>query len=65
MRVNEVISRCRTDQKVLISYDNYHICGRVYDILDTQEFKENRIGDMLVMKIASNENELYMKVVSV
>lgn len=65
MRVNEVISHCRTDQKVLISYDAYHICGRVFDILDTQEFKENRIGDMVVIQIASNENELYMKAVSV
>lgn len=65
MRVNEVISRCRTDQKVLISYDKYHIYGRVYDIFDTQEFKENRIGDMLVMQISSNENELYIKAVSV
>ena len=65
MRVNEVISRCRTDQKVLITYDNYHICGMVHDIFDTQEFKENRIGDMLVMQIASNENELYIKAVSV
>lgn len=64
MRVNEVISRCRTDQKVLITYYDDHICGRVYDILETQEFKKNRIGDMLVMQIASNENELYMKAVS-
>lgn len=65
MRVNEVIRRCRNDQKVLISYDSYHICGRVYDIFGTQEFKENRIGDMLVTQIASNENELYIKAVSV
>ena len=65
MRVNEVISRCRTDQKVLISYDNNYICGRVYDIFDTLEYKENRIGDMLVLQIACNENELYMKAVSV
>lgn len=64
MRVNEVISRCRTDQKVLIYYDNYYMCGRVYDISGTQEFRENRIGDMFVMKIASNENELYIKAVS-
>lgn len=65
MRVNELIRRCRTDQNVLISYDNYHIYGRVYDIFGTQEFKENRIGDMLVMQIASNENKLYIKAVSV
>ena len=65
MRVNEVISRCRTDQKVLIHYDTYHICGRVYDIFDTEEYKENRIGDMLVMQIVSDESELYLKAVSV
>lgn len=63
MRVNEVISRCRTDQKVLISYDNYNICGRVYDILDTQEFKENRIGDMLITHISCVDSELYIRVV--
>nr|DAK50543.1 MAG TPA: hypothetical protein [Caudoviricetes sp.] len=64
MRVNEVLSRCRTDQQVLICYDNYHICGRVYDIFGTQEFNENRIGEMLVTKISANENELYLKAVS-
>lgn len=51
MRVNEVISRCRTDQKVLIYYDEYHIYGRIYDIIDTQEYRENRIGDWLVTDI--------------
>ena len=64
MRVNEVISRCRTDQEVLICYNEYHICGRIYDIIDTQEFKENRIGDMLVLHIGSNESELYLKAIS-
>lgn len=64
MRVNEVISRCRTDQKVLICYNEYHICGRIYDIIDTQEFKENRIGDMLVLHIGSNESELHLKAIS-
>ena len=64
MRVNEVISRCRTDQKVLICYNEYHICGRIYDIIDTQEFKENRIGDMLVLHIGSNESELRLKAIS-
>lgn len=64
MRVNEVISRCRTDQKVLICYNEYHICGRIYDIIDTQEFKENRIGDMLVLDIGSNESELHLKAIS-
>lgn len=58
MRVNEVISRCRTDQEVLIYYDEYHIYGRIYDIIDTEEYRENRIGDMIVTKIVSHENEL-------
>lgn len=64
MRVNEVIRRCRTDQKVIICYNEYHICGRIYDIIDTQEFKENRIGDMLVLHIGSNESELHLKAIS-
>lgn len=64
MRVSEVISRCRTDQKVLICYYEYHIYGRIYDIIDTQEFKENRIGDMLVLHIGSNESELQLKAIS-
>lgn len=65
MRVNEVISRCRTDQKVLIYYDEYHIYGIIYDIIDSEEYRENRIGDLLVTQIASNDNELYIKAVSV
>ena len=32
MRVNEVISRCRTDQSVIIHYDNRSIVGTVYEI---------------------------------
>lgn len=65
MRVNEVISRCRTDQKILIYYDEYHIYGRIYDIIDTQEYRENRIGDMLVTKIFAHENELQIRAWSV
>lgn len=72
MRVNEVICRCRTDQPIVICYDvGYHICGTVYDIIDTEEYKENRIGDMLVMRIGTyvrNDEscrELYIKAVSV
>lgn len=53
MRVNEVISRCSTEQKVIICYDNYHIYGRVNDIIDTEEYRENRIGDMLVTKVGT------------
>lgn len=63
MRVNEVICRCSTDQKVLIRYDDYHICGRVYDILDTEEYMENRIGDMLITRISCIDSELYIRAV--
>lgn len=65
MRVNEVISRCRTSQKVLIKYDNCHIYGKIYDIVDTQEYRENRIGDMIVTKIFAYENELQIRAWSV
>lgn len=65
MRVNEVISRCRTGQKVLIYYDEYNIYGRIYDIIDTEEYRENRIGDMLVTKIFAHENELQIRACSV
>lgn len=54
-----------TDQKVLIKYDKYHICGRIYDIIDTQEYREKRIGDMIVTKIFAHENELKIKAWSV
>lgn len=65
MRVNEVISRCRTDQEVLIYYDEYHIYGRIYDIIDTEEYRENRIGDMIVTKIFAHKNELQIRAWSV
>lgn len=65
MRVNEVIRRCRTDQKVLIYYDEYNIYGRIYDIIDTEEYRENRIGDMIVTKIFAHENELKIRAWSV
>lgn len=65
MRVNEVISRCRTDQNVLIRYDDYHIYGRIYDIIDTEEYRENRIGDMIVTNIFAHENELQIRAWSV
>lgn len=65
MRVNEVISRSSTDQKVCIYYDEQHIYGRIYDIIDTEEYRENRIGDMIVTKIFANENELQIRELSV
>lgn len=63
MRVNEVICRCTSDQKVLIRYDVYHICGRVHDIIDTVEYRENRIGEMLITRISCVDSELYIKAV--
>lgn len=65
MRVNEVISRCRTDQSVMIHYEHKIIVGTVYEILDTKEYKQNRIGDMIVPQVGTtdycNKNVLYIR----
>lgn len=67
MRVNEIICRCRTDQYVDICYDYNYINGRVYDIIDSEEYRENRVGDMVVTNIAAididNKDTLYIKAV--
>lgn len=63
MRVNEVISRCRTDQSIIIHYDNRSIVGCVYEIIDTEEYRLNRVGDMIVTNIISNNSDLWLKVV--
>lgn len=67
MRVNELICRCRTDQYVDISYDYNYINGVVYDIIDSEEYRENRIGDMIVTNIgaidAFDTSTLYIKAV--
>lgn len=63
MKVNEVISRCRTDQSVIIHYDNRSIVGTVYEIIGIEEYKLNRVGDMLVTNIISNNSDLWLKVV--
>ena len=65
MRVNEVISRCRTDQSVIIHYDNRAIVGTVYEIISVEEYRLNRVGDMVVTKISSNNSDLFLKVVKV
>ena len=69
MRVNEVISRCRPDMKVLIRYEDYHIFGSVLLIRGFEEYKENRIGDMAVTKIDTveydNHTELCIEAVKV
>lgn len=63
MRVNEIISRCRTDQSIIIHYDNRSIVGSVYEIIDTEEYRLNRVGDMIVTKIISNKSDLWLKAV--
>ena len=63
MRVNEVISRCRTDQSIIIHYSNRSIVGYVYDIISTDEYRLNRIGDMIVTNISSNNSDLWIKAV--
>lgn len=63
MRVNEVISRCRTDQSVIIHYDNRSIVGSVHEIIDIEEYRLNRVGDMIVTKIISNNSDLWLKAV--
>lgn len=63
MRVNEVISRCMPDQSIYIHYDNRCIPGDVIDIIDTEEYRLNRVGDMLVTKIFTYKNALIVKAV--
>lgn len=67
MRVNELISRCRPDMTVVIRYEDYHIFGSILLITNCEEYKENRIGDMLVTNIANveydNHTELCIKAV--
>lgn len=65
MRVNEVISRCRTDQSVIIHYDNRSIVGTVYEIIGIEEYRLNRVGDMIVTNISSNKSDLWLKAVKV
>lgn len=63
MRVNEVISRCRTDQSVIILYDNRDIVGTAHDIISVEEYRLNRVGDMIVTNISSNNSDLWLKAV--
>lgn len=63
MRVNEVISRCRTDQSVIIHYDNRAIVGTVYEIIGVEEYRLNRVGDMIVTNISCNNSDLWLKAV--
>ena len=63
MRVNEVISRCRSDQSVIIHYDNRSIVCTVYEIISVEEYRLNRVGDMIVTKIICNNSDLWLKAV--
>lgn len=63
MRVNEVISRCRTDQSVIIHYDNRAIACTVYEIIGVEEYRLNRVGDMIVTNISCNNSDLWLKAV--
>lgn len=63
MRVNEIVSRCRTDQSIIIHYDDRSIVGTVYDIIDIEEYRLNKVGDMLVTKIGTFKSALLLKVV--
>lgn len=67
MRVNEVICRCRVDQYLSISYNYNYINGVVYDIIDSEEYRENRIEDMIVTNIGAidvyDTTTLYIKAV--
>lgn len=65
MRVNEVISRCRTDQSVIIHYDNRAIVGTVYEIISVEEYRLNSVGDMIVTNINCNNSDLWLKAVKV
>lgn len=65
MRVNEVISRCRTDQSVIIHYDNRAIVGTVYEIISVEEYRLNSVGDMIVTNITCNNSDLWLKAVKV
>lgn len=63
MRVNEVITRCRTDQSIIIHYDERSIVGTVYDIIDIEEYTLNRVSDMIVTNIGTFKSALLLKVV--
>lgn len=59
MRVNEIISRCRTDQQACIHYESEVIVGTVYELINTEEYKNFKIGDMLVTTIGTTEYKGY------
>ena len=63
MRVNEVITRCRTDQSVNIYFEGKFIEGTAFELVEDPQYRLKRIGDMIVTNIMSNNNDLILKVV--
>ena len=63
MRVNEVITRCRTDQSVNIYFEGKFIEGTAFELVEDPQYRLTRIGDMIVTNIMSNNNDLILKVV--
>lgn len=63
MRVNEVISRCRTDQSVQIYYEGKYIKGSVFEVVANEGYRLNRIGDMIVTNILSDKSYLILRAV--
>lgn len=65
MTVNEVFSRIEDIEVIYLHLNYYGIMGYKNEIKCDCRFVNEHIGDMLVMQIGSNENELYIKAVSV
>ena len=68
MRVNEVISRCRTNQNLFIQCDNMYFEGTAYEIINLEKkFKLSKVGHGLVTNIGvcnySSRSVLYLKAV--
>lgn len=63
MRVNEVISRCRTEQSLQIYFDGKYVEGTVFEIVAIEVYRLNRIGDMLVTGIFSDDSYLIIRAV--
>lgn len=63
MRVNEIVSRCRTDQSTKIYYEGESIEGTVFEIVEDPKFRLDRIGDMIVTNINSYHNHLILRCV--
>ena len=63
MRVNEIVSRCRTDQLIIIRFSDKSFIGTVHDIVSLTEYRLYRIGDMVVTNISSDNSVLWIKAV--